>query len=60
MSGILKGSGRQLVGAVTNFVSYYIIGLPLAAYLAFWQPLGVVGVWIGLAVADFIEVCTVQ
>lgn len=54
-SGILKGLGRQLVGAVTNFVSYYIIGIPLAVYLALYGGLEVMGVWTGLAVADFIQ-----
>ena len=44
------------MGAVTNFVSYYIIGIPLAVYLALYGGLEVMGVWTGLAVADFIQV----
>lgn len=44
------------MGAVTNFITYYIIGVPLIVYLALYGGLGVIGIWIGLAVADFIQV----
>ena len=28
-SGVLRGSGKQLIGALTNLVGFYVIGLPL-------------------------------
>ena len=56
-SGVLKGLGQQLVGAITNFASYYLIGIPMAIYLALYRGLGLMGVWTGLAVADFLQVC---
>lgn len=35
MCGECRGSGRQETGAITNLMSYWILGIPLAAYLAF-------------------------
>ena len=56
MSGVLRGAGKQIVGAVVNFVCYYIIGLPLGISLALLTKLGVTGIWIGVGVADMIQV----
>ena len=56
MSGVLRGAGKQIVGAVVNFVCYYIIGLPLGISLALLTKLGVTGIWIGVGVADVIQV----
>ena len=56
ISGILRGSGRQLIGAGVNFVSYYVIGLPIAIVLALVADLGALGVWSGLIVADILQV----
>ena len=47
--GVLRGAGRQAVGAVCNLVAYWMVGLPLAALLAFKAGMGVEGLWIGLA-----------
>lgn len=47
-AGVVRGAGRQTVGAATNFVSYWLLGLPLAALLAFRCHLGVHGLWLGL------------
>jgi MATE family multidrug resistance protein len=48
--GILRGMGTTVPAAVFNLVGYYALALPLAAWLAFDQSLGVVGLWWGLAV----------
>ena len=56
MAGILRGSGRQALGAVINFVAYYVIGLPLGISLAFAAHLGALGMWIGLATANALQV----
>ena len=55
--GILRGSGRQSLGALLNFFCYYMIGLPLGIFLAFASRLGTLGIWIGLAIADGLQVC---
>ena len=48
-AGVLRGAGRQELGAVFNLVAYWVIGLPLAGVLAFKAGLGVIGLWIGLS-----------
>lgn len=37
LQGLLRGSGRQETGAVTNLCSYWLLGIPAAAYFAFRQ-----------------------
>ncbi len=49
--GILRGMGRTRPAAVFNFVGYYALALPLAAWLAFSRDFGLVGIWWGLAMA---------
>jgi multidrug resistance protein, MATE family len=50
-SGILRGAGKQSYGAVNNIVSHYLLGLPLAWYLAFHTSLRVTGLMIGFTSA---------
>jgi len=56
VAGILRGSGRQLLGAVVNFVCYYVVGLPLAIVLALVVHMGALGIWIGLAGGNMLQV----
>ena len=48
-SGILRGVGRQELGAVTNVIAFYLIGLPLANVFSFKLHLGVPGLMGGMA-----------
>jgi len=48
--GSLRGQGRQHLGALFNFVAYYIIALPLGISLAFRLNYGLKGLWIGQVV----------
>ncbi|KAI9290538.1 MATE efflux family protein, partial [Neoconidiobolus thromboides FSU 785] len=50
-NGILRGQGRQKIGAVVNLVSWYIIAIPISSLLGFGLHFGVQGVWGGLATA---------
>jgi MATE family multidrug resistance protein len=43
--------GRTRPAAVMNLIGYYMLGLPLAWWLAFRRGWGLVGLWLGLAVA---------
>ena len=46
--GILRGMGRTRPAAVFNLLAYYVIGLPVAWWLAFETDMGVAGIWWGL------------
>ncbi|KAG8697278.1 hypothetical protein FRC09_007971, partial [Ceratobasidium sp. 395] len=50
-AGILRACGKIATGALSNFIGYYILGIPLGIYLAFTHHLGLGGLWIGLATA---------
>lgn len=51
--GSLRGTGRQHIGAIINFVSYYCVALPLGIHLAFhgW---GLEGLWVGQCIALYL------
>lgn len=49
--GILRGGSKATVGAITNFIAYYLIGLPAGMYLAFAHHWGLFGLWSGLSIA---------
>ncbi len=46
--GILRGTGKTVPAAVFNLVGYYVLALPLAAWLTFPAGLGLTGIWWGL------------
>ncbi|XP_029957238.1 multidrug and toxin extrusion protein 1-like [Salarias fasciatus] len=48
---IVRGAGKQKVGAVCSFVGFYIVGLPVGVSLMFPVELGIVGFWIGLLIS---------
>ncbi|KAJ3551743.1 hypothetical protein NM688_g4529 [Phlebia brevispora] len=54
--GVLRGQGRQHLGALFNLVAYYVLALPLGITLAFHRglQLGLQGLWIGQVIALFI------
>jgi len=54
--GVLRGQGRQHLGAIFNLVAYYILALPLGITVAFHPRthLGLKGLWLGQDVALFL------
>jgi MATE family multidrug resistance protein len=48
--GMLRGMGRPLPATVMNLIGYWVVALPLGAFLAWRTPLGLRGLWIGLLV----------
>ena len=57
LSGVVRGCGRQLSGAITNIFSYSI-GVSVGIVLAIVAHLGVKGYWLGLSVAVGIQTVT--
>lgn len=50
-NGILRGCGRQKIGAYINFIGYWVIGLPLSYLLCFYFGWNLNGIWLGMAIA---------
>ncbi|GLJ11067.1 hypothetical protein SUGI_0141940 [Cryptomeria japonica] len=48
LSGIARGCGWQKVGAYVNLGAYYIVGIPIAFFLAFVLHMGGRGLWLGI------------
>lgn len=49
--GVLRGTGRQVVGVGVTVVGYYMIQLPLAYTLAFPAKLQLLGLWLAMVCA---------
>lgn len=56
--GLLRGQGRQRIGAIVNLFAYYGISIPIGLYLAFIADWGVHGLWWGLLIALFLSAMT--
>jgi len=54
LSGIVRGLGLQVWGSVYTLICYYLIGLPLALWLAFTKEMGVSGLWLGFSIATIV------
>ncbi|XP_063813228.1 multidrug and toxin extrusion protein 2-like [Pseudophryne corroboree] len=48
--GVLRGIGRQKIGAVVFAIGYYLLGLPVAASLMFAAKVGIKGLWSGMII----------
>lgn len=60
--GILRGAGDTRAPMFASLTSYWLLGLPFGAWLAFGRGVGVLGLWIGLCLglicaALFLLVC---
>ncbi|KAI3846085.1 hypothetical protein MKW92_009521 [Papaver armeniacum] len=55
--GVLTGSARPKAGANINFISFYLIGLPVAIILGFGFNIGFKGLWLGLVAAQMSCLC---
>jgi len=55
--GVLRGMGRTRPAALINLVGYWAFALPLAWALGLHTPLGLAGVWWGLAAGLAVVAC---
>jgi MATE family multidrug resistance protein len=55
-SGVLRGAGKQGIGAVANIFAFYVIGLPMAWVLCFKAGFGVNGLMMGIAFGTVFQV----
>ena len=46
--GVLRGMGRTRPAAIFNLISYWVLGIPIGAWLALRAGWGLTGVWWGL------------
>mmetsp|Transcript_14027 Transcript_14027/g.30361 ORF Transcript_14027/g.30361 Transcript_14027/m.30361 type:complete len:522 (-) Transcript_14027:229-1794(-) len=53
LGGVLRGAGRQTVGLLSNLGSYWLVGLPVAAYLGAKD--GARGMWIAMSAASALQ-----
>lgn len=52
--GVLRGTARPSTGAGINLYSFYLVGTPVAIFLAFVMKLGFVGLCYGLLAAQIV------
>lgn len=50
-TGALRGAGNTRIAMLANLIGYWMIGLPLGAWLCFKLNYGAVGMWAGLCLA---------
>uniref|UniRef100_A0A672UNH4 Multidrug and toxin extrusion protein n=1 Tax=Strigops habroptila TaxID=2489341 RepID=A0A672UNH4_STRHB len=48
--GVLRGTGKQKLGAIANAIGYYAVGLPIGISLMFAAKMGVIGLWVGMII----------
>ena len=50
MGGVLRGAGKQKIGAIAYITLFYLIAIPLGIILAIKYDMGIKGQWIGIMV----------
>ena len=55
LAGIIRGSGRQSGGAIANFISFWLFGVPLGIVLVFVVNMGILGFWLGLVTGEVVQ-----
>ncbi|XP_032934438.1 multidrug and toxin extrusion protein 2-like isoform X1 [Catharus ustulatus] len=53
--GVLRGTGRQKLGAIANAVGYYTMGFPIGISLMFAAKMGVLGLWVGMIICISVQ-----
>ncbi|XP_077596277.1 multidrug and toxin extrusion protein 1-like [Stigmatopora nigra] len=56
MGGIVRGAGKQTMGAICSLVGYYVVGFPIGVSLMFPIHLGIFGIWTGFLICTVTQV----
>ncbi|MEW5296826.1 MAG: hypothetical protein WDW36_000078 [Sanguina aurantia] len=56
LAGVLSGAGRQSLGVAINLATLWLMGVPLAAFLALVCKLEITGLWVGMVVMFMMQV----
>ncbi|KAM3910867.1 multidrug and toxin extrusion protein 1-like isoform 2-T3 [Leptodactylus fuscus] len=54
--GVLRGTGKQKIGAIFHTVGYYVIGLPVGISLMFAANMGIIGFWLGILLCVVLQI----
>lgn len=57
-SGILRGMGQTRPAAAFNLIGYWLLGLPVGAWLALWTGWKLAGLWWGLCLGLAVVACS--
>ncbi|XP_065908684.1 multidrug and toxin extrusion protein 1-like [Dysidea avara] len=60
LGGVLRGCGKQLLVAVSNIGSFYLLGLPVSLTLVYAADMGALGFWVGCAVGSVAQLILVS
>ena len=55
LAGVIRASGKQLLGSIINVFTHWVVGLPLGIVVTIVAGLGAAGYWIALTVAPFLQ-----
>ncbi|GAA6089182.1 multidrug and toxin extrusion protein 1 [Tachysurus ichikawai] len=53
--GIVRGAGKQMLGAGCMLVCFYFVGFPIGVSLMFALKMGILGLWSGIFVCVFLQ-----
>ncbi|KAM8835001.1 multidrug and toxin extrusion protein 1-like [Synchiropus picturatus] len=53
--GIVRGAGRQRVGAAGSLLGFYLVGLPVGLPLMFLTDMGILGFWSGILISVVVQ-----
>ncbi|XP_034043623.1 multidrug and toxin extrusion protein 1-like [Thalassophryne amazonica] len=53
--GVLRGAGKQFIGATCNLVGIYFVGAPIGVSLMFAVKMGIFGLWLGLTISVLVQ-----
>ncbi|KAH7293770.1 hypothetical protein KP509_28G041500 [Ceratopteris richardii] len=56
LSGITRGCGWQVLGAVINLGAFYMVAMPIGTCLGFLTQLRARGLWIGVICGPFVQI----